>query len=97
MIEMPSGDRHGVRWIRILAIAVSAVVLASCRSLAPTAHLATDAVVTTPKVAARAPAPVVRHTVGPAAGGAGAAAGEDHLAPLGPTLRRTAGAKPCPP
>lgn len=38
-------DRHGLRWIRVLAIGVGALVLASCRSLAPTAHLVTDAIV----------------------------------------------------
>ncbi|MFN9368962.1 MAG: hypothetical protein ACK6CT_09385, partial [Planctomycetia bacterium] len=50
-----------------------------------------------PKVAARAPPPFVRQTVGPAAGGAVAAAVVDHLALLGPTVRRTAVETPCPP
>ena len=52
MIEATSADRHGLRWIRILAIAVGALVLASCRSLAPTAQLAMDAVVTAPATSA---------------------------------------------
>ena len=90
-------ERHGLRWIRILAIAVGALVLASCRSLAPTAHLATDAILTAPGGESQdAPAPQPR-TARPAAGRVVAATPDAELSLLGPAVQRTALEAPCPP
>ena len=98
MIEATSADRHGLRWIRILAIAVGALVLASCRSLAPTANLMMDAVVAAPATSATpaldASAP---RAAQPAAGRVVAATPAEGLALLAPAVQRTALETPCPP
>lgn len=91
MIEATPIDRRGLRWIRILAITAAALVLASCRSLAPTAHLATDALVTAPTQDTPAP-----RAVRPATGVV-AATPDDGLALLTPAVQRTALEAPCPP
>ena len=97
MNDAPSTDRHGLRWIRILAIAVGALVLASCRSLAPTARLATDAIVAAPgdEAEARVTRSQPRAERGPDA--VVAATPPDSLAHIGPAVQRTALEAPCPP
>lgn len=86
MTTSTAHDRSALAWIRILAIATGAVVLASCRSLAPTAQLATTAQLS----------PTAQLT--PTAVGATDTAGPKHMAAQRDTaIRRTGLEAPCPP